>query len=73
VAFVARPKETSPGWKSGGVLGRILKVEFMKFGLKQCLVRQMGLVLGDERWRQGTAERIFHDLIILTGARWHTD
>jgi len=45
----------------------------MELGLKQFLVWQTSLVLGDERGRQGAAERIFHDLVVLAGAQQHTD
>ena len=45
----------------------------MKFGLEQFLVRQAGLVLGDERGRCGSAEGILNDLAILRGTKQDAD
>ena len=47
---------------------RVLLVELLQFGSQEFLVRQLRLVLGDERRRQAAAEGILHDFIILAGA-----
>ena len=45
----------------------------VQLGLQQCFVWQLSLIFGDERRREGTAERIFDDLAIFGGAQQHTD
>lgn len=45
----------------------------MQFGLKQLLVRQLRLVLSNERRRQSAAERELHHLIILARTEEHSD
>jgi len=44
----------------------------MELCLEQFFIGQSGLVLGNERGRQGAAEGIFNNLIVLGGAQQHT-
>ena len=48
-------------------------VEFVQLGLQQLLVRQPGLVLGDEGRRQRPAQGVLDDLVVLAGAEQHAD
>ncbi len=45
----------------------------MQLGLQQLLVRQAGLVLGDQRGRHGPAEGVLDDLMVLGGAEENAD
>jgi hypothetical protein len=45
----------------------------VQFGLKQLLVRQAGLILGDQGGRKGTAQGVFHHLAVLAGAEQDAD
>ncbi len=45
----------------------------MQFRLKQLLVRQLRLVLSNERRRQSAAERELHYLVILARTEEHPD
>ena len=48
-------------------------VELVELGLQQLLVRQPGLVLGDERRRHGPAQGVLDDLVVLRRAEQHAD
>lgn len=41
--------------------------------MQQPLLGQLRLVLRDERWREGTAERILDHFAVLAGAEQHAD
>jgi hypothetical protein len=45
----------------------------MELGLEEFLVRQDGLVLGDQRGRKRAAHGIFHHFIVLARAEQDTD
>lgn len=49
------------------------RVEFMKLRLQQLLVGQLGLVRGDQRWRERTTKGIFDNLAVLGGAEQNAD
>lgn len=48
-------------------------VELVELGLEDLLVRQEGLVIGDEGRRERAAEGIFHDFSVLGGAEQEAD
>ena len=45
----------------------------MQLGLQQFLVRQLGLVLRDQRGRERAAERVLDDFVVLAGAEQQAD
>ena len=45
----------------------------MELGLQQVLVGEVGLVFGDEGWREGAAKSIFDHFIVLSRAQEHAD
>ena len=45
----------------------------MQLGLQQLLVRQLGLVVRDQRGRERAAEGIFDDFVVLAGAEQQAD
>src|SRR5450830_426989 len=45
----------------------------MQLGLQQLLVRQAGLVFGDQGWRQAAVKRVLNHLIVFAGAEQYTD
>ena len=70
---------TLPGSRPGGFKGcwqgwflRQL-VEFVELGLQERLVRQPGLVLGDQGRGHGPAQSVFDDLVVLGGAEEYAD
>ena len=48
-------------------------VKFVELALQQFLVGQGKLVFRNQRGRQGTVQRILHDLAVLAGAEQHAD
>src|SRR5436190_610918 len=65
------PREGGPGSAGGGRLGQL--VELVELGLKQFLVRKPGLVFGDQRGGQRTAEGVFDHLAVFGGAEEYPD
>jgi hypothetical protein len=45
----------------------------MELGLEQFFIGQLGLVFSDECWRQGTAQRIFDNLVVFAGTEQHAN
>jgi hypothetical protein len=45
----------------------------MKLGLEQLLVRQPGLIFRDQCQGRGTAQSVFNNLMILSGAQQNSD
>lgn len=55
------------------VCGGAELVEFVEFGLEVVFVGELGLILGDERGREGAAEGVFDYFGVLRRAEEHAD